>query len=86
MALTGDVTYAHDLRRWGFLISLLLATICILFLGVLYAITGLIFIIQPYVSDFIFYHPLSFTSRFVQMIGSYLHSGKPGDYLALYLT
>ena len=44
------------------------------------------FIIQPYVSDFIFDHPLSFTSRFVQMIGSYIHPGKPGDYLALYLT
>ena len=27
-----------------------------------------------------------FTSRFIQMIGSYLHPGKPGGYLALYLT
>ena len=27
-----------------------------------------------------------FISRFIQMIGSYLHPDKPGDYLVLYLT
>lgn len=34
---------------WGFIISLLLAIISVLFFGALYAITGLSFIIQPYV-------------------------------------
>ncbi|KAG2150606.1 OPT oligopeptide transporter protein-domain-containing protein [Suillus clintonianus] len=55
---------------WGFVISLLLATVSILFFGTLYAITGLQFIIQP----------------FVQMIGGYLHSGKPvaNMYFVLY--
>ncbi|KAI0317705.1 OPT oligopeptide transporter protein-domain-containing protein [Amylostereum chailletii] len=46
---------------WGFLIACLLATISILFFGSLYAMTGLQFIIQP----------------FVQMIGGFLHPGKP---------
>lgn len=55
---------------WGFVISLLLATISILFFGALYAITGFLFIIQP----------------FIQMIGGYLHSGKPvaNMYFVLY--
>jgi len=46
---------------WGFLISLVLAAISILFFGALFAMTGLAFIIQP----------------FVQMIGGFLHPGKP---------
>ncbi|KAI0057185.1 OPT superfamily oligopeptide transporter [Artomyces pyxidatus] len=46
---------------WGFLISCLLAMLSILFFGSLYAMTGLGFIIQP----------------FVQMIGGFLHPGKP---------
>jgi hypothetical protein len=46
---------------WGFIISLLLATIAILFFTALFAITGLGFIIQP----------------FIQMIGGFLHPGKP---------
>ncbi|KAL5523449.1 hypothetical protein ACEPAG_7622 [Sanghuangporus baumii] len=46
---------------WGFLISLMLATLSILFFGALYAITGLAFIIQP----------------FVQMIGGFIHPGRP---------
>jgi len=46
---------------WGFLISLMLATLSILFFGALFAITGLGFIIQP----------------FVQMIGGFIHPGKP---------
>ncbi|KAF9241516.1 OPT oligopeptide transporter protein-domain-containing protein [Melanogaster broomeanus] len=46
---------------WGFLIAVLLATVSILFFGALYAITGLGFIIQP----------------FVQMIGGFLHPGMP---------
>ena len=46
---------------WGFVISCLLGFISILFFGALYAITGLQFIIQP----------------FVQMIGGFLHPGKP---------
>ncbi|KAF7312525.1 OPT oligopeptide transporter [Mycena indigotica] len=46
---------------WGLLVSLLLGTISIIFFGALYAITGLQFIIQP----------------FVQMIGGFIHPGKP---------
>ncbi|KAF8135498.1 OPT oligopeptide transporter protein-domain-containing protein [Boletus edulis] len=55
---------------WGFLIAITLATLSILFFGVLYAITGLGFIIQP----------------FVQMIGGFLHPGKPmaNMYFVLY--
>jgi len=55
---------------WGFLISCLLATISILFFGSLYAITGLQFIIQP----------------FIQMIGGFIHPGKPmaNMYFVLY--
>ena len=48
-------------HRWGFVIACLLSTISILFFTSLYAITGLIMIIQP----------------FVQMIGGFLHPGKP---------
>ncbi|TFK40185.1 OPT oligopeptide transporter protein-domain-containing protein [Crucibulum laeve] len=57
------IIYKTDstLPWWGFLISILLATISILFFGTLYAITGLSFIIQP----------------FVQMIGGFIHPGKP---------
>ncbi|OJA15602.1 hypothetical protein AZE42_10123 [Rhizopogon vesiculosus] len=66
------VIYKTDstLPWWGFIISLLLATISILFFGALYAITGLAFIIQP----------------LVQMIGGYLHRGKPvaNMYFVLY--
>ena len=47
--------------RWGYFIAVILATISILFFGALYAITGLSFIIQP----------------FVQMIGGFIHPGKP---------
>ena len=36
--------------RWGFIIACLLSVISILFFGSLYAITGLQFIIQPFVS------------------------------------
>jgi len=46
---------------WGFLIAIMLATVSILFFGALFAMTGLAFIIQP----------------FVQMIGGFLHPGKP---------
>jgi len=46
---------------WGFFISVFLAVFCILFFGALYAITGLSVGIQP----------------FVQMIGGYLHPGRP---------
>ncbi|KAF9000667.1 OPT oligopeptide transporter protein-domain-containing protein [Cyathus striatus] len=57
------IIYKTDstLPWWGFLISILLATLSILFFGALYAITGLAFIIQP----------------FVQMIGGFIHPGKP---------
>ncbi|KAJ7592901.1 OPT oligopeptide transporter protein-domain-containing protein [Mycena floridula] len=57
------IMYKTDstLPWWGFLIALMLATISILFFGTLYAITGLGFIIQP----------------FVQMIGGFIHPGKP---------
>jgi len=57
------IIYKTDstLPWWGFLISIILATISILFFGALYAITGLGFIIQP----------------FIQMIGGFLHPGKP---------
>ncbi|OJA16703.1 hypothetical protein AZE42_11172 [Rhizopogon vesiculosus] len=55
---------------WGFIVSLLLATISILFFGAIYAITGIQIIIQT----------------FVQMIGGYLHPGKPvaNMYFVLY--
>ncbi|KAH0827797.1 OPT oligopeptide transporter protein-domain-containing protein [Lanmaoa asiatica] len=57
------VIYKTDstLPWWGFVIATLLATVSILFFGALYAITGFGFIIQP----------------FVQMIGGFLHPGKP---------
>ncbi|EIW82938.1 OPT oligopeptide transporter [Coniophora puteana RWD-64-598 SS2] len=55
---------------WSYVVSVLLATISILFFGALYAITGLQFIIQP----------------FVQMIGGFLNPGKPmaNMYFVLY--
>ncbi|TFK74138.1 OPT superfamily oligopeptide transporter [Pluteus cervinus] len=66
------IIYKTDstLPWWGFLISIALATISILFFGALFAITGLGFIIQP----------------FVQMIGGFLHPGKPmaNMYFVLY--
>ncbi|KAF7973862.1 hypothetical protein HWV62_14070 [Athelia sp. TMB] len=57
------VIYKTDstLPWWGFLIACILAFISILIFGALYAITGLGFIIQP----------------FIQMIGGFLHPGKP---------
>ncbi|KAJ6531964.1 OPT oligopeptide transporter protein-domain-containing protein [Mycena capillaripes] len=57
------IIYKTDstLPWWGLFISLILATISIVFFGSLYAITGLQFIIQP----------------FVQMIGGFIHPGKP---------
>ncbi|KAF8169760.1 OPT oligopeptide transporter protein-domain-containing protein [Pholiota molesta] len=57
------IIYKTDstLPWWGFLISGILATISILFFGVLFAITGLGLIIQP----------------FIQMIGGFIHPGKP---------
>ncbi|KAI0268601.1 OPT oligopeptide transporter [Gloeopeniophorella convolvens] len=57
------IIYKTDstLPWWGFIIACLLASISILFFGSLYAMTGLAFIIQP----------------FVQMIGGFLHPGKP---------
>ncbi len=56
--------------RWGLIIACLLATISILFFGSLFAMTGLAFIIQP----------------FVQMIGGFLLPGKPmaNMYFVLY--
>ncbi|GLB40284.1 putative oligopeptide transporter [Lyophyllum shimeji] len=57
------VIYTTDstLPWWGFLIAILLSTMSILSRGSLFAITGLQFIIQP----------------FVQMIGGFIHPGKP---------
>jgi len=57
------VIYKTDstLPWWGFLIACILSFISILFFGALSAITGLSFIIQP----------------FIQMIGGFLHPGKP---------
>ncbi|KAJ7126834.1 OPT oligopeptide transporter protein-domain-containing protein [Mycena epipterygia] len=57
------IIYKADstLPWWGLFVSLILATISIVFFGSLYAITGLQFIIQP----------------FVQMIGGFIHPGKP---------
>src|ERR1700761_5147385 len=46
---------------WGFLIAVALATICILFFGAQYAITGFAFVVQPV----------------IQMLGGYLHPGRP---------
>ncbi|KAF4613761.1 hypothetical protein D9613_007594 [Agrocybe pediades] len=66
------IIYKTDstLPWWGFLVSIVLATISILFFGTLYAITGLQFIIQP----------------FIQMIGGFIHPGKPmaNMYFVLY--
>ena len=53
--------HSPQFHRWGFVIACLLAVISILFFGSLYAITGLPLIIQP----------------FPQMIGGFLHPGKP---------
>ncbi|KAI0249949.1 OPT oligopeptide transporter protein-domain-containing protein [Lactifluus subvellereus] len=55
---------------WGFIISCLLATLCILFFTSLYAMTGISFFIQP----------------FIQMTGGFLHPGKPmaNMYFALF--
>ena len=46
---------------WGFVIACLLSALCILFFGAQYAITGFQFIIQ----------------YIIQMLGGYLHPGKP---------
>jgi OPT oligopeptide transporter protein len=48
-------------HRWGFIISCLLAVAMILCFGSIVAITGLVFFIQP----------------FPQMIGGFLHPGRP---------
>ncbi|KAG6862465.1 hypothetical protein C0995_000011 [Termitomyces sp. Mi166 len=61
MALVIIYKTNSTLPWWGFVIAVLLATLSILFFGTLYAITGLQFIIQP----------------FVQMIGGFIHPGKP---------
>ncbi|MCJ1411801.1 hypothetical protein MMC19_005893 [Ptychographa xylographoides] len=55
--------YSADstLPWWAFLIACALSSICILFFGAQYAITGFQFIIQP----------------IIQMIGGYLHPGYP---------
>ncbi|KAF7316671.1 OPT oligopeptide transporter [Mycena chlorophos] len=70
MALVLIYKTNSTLPWWGLIISLLLATISIVFFGALYAITGLQFIIQP----------------FVQMIGGFIHPGKPvaNMYFVLY--
>ncbi|KAF9466638.1 OPT oligopeptide transporter protein-domain-containing protein [Collybia nuda] len=61
IALTIIYKTNSTLPWWGFFISIMLATVSILFFGTLYAMTGLAFIIQP----------------FVQMIGGFIHPGKP---------
>jgi len=61
MALVLIYKSDSTLPWWGFLIALLLSVLSIVFFGALYAMTGLQFIIQP----------------FVQMIGGFLHPGKP---------
>ncbi|TFK54408.1 OPT superfamily oligopeptide transporter [Heliocybe sulcata] len=66
------VIYKTDstLPWWGLIIAILLATISVMFFCALYAITGFAFAIQP----------------FVQMIGGFLHPGKPmaNMYFVLY--
>ncbi|KAG8217852.1 OPT oligopeptide transporter protein-domain-containing protein [Butyriboletus roseoflavus] len=66
------VIYNSDstLPWWGFVISVLLATVFIVFFGALYAITGINLSIQT----------------FMQMIAGYLHPGKPmaNMYFVLY--
>jgi OPT family oligopeptide transporter len=61
MALVLIYKTNSTLPWWGFVIAVLLSIISIVFFGALYAMTGLQFIIQP----------------FVQMIGGFLHPGKP---------
>ncbi|KAF8136747.1 OPT oligopeptide transporter protein-domain-containing protein [Boletus edulis] len=70
MALVVIYKSNSTLPWWGFAISVLLATIFILFLGALYAITGIGISVQT----------------FVQMIAGYLHPGKPmaNMYFVLY--
>ena len=46
---------------WGFIVALLLSTVCILFFGAQYGITGYNYNVQPV----------------IQMIGGYLHPGQP---------
>ena len=46
---------------WGFFIAVALASVCILFFGAQYAITGFAFVVQPV----------------IQMLGGYLHPGMP---------
>jgi OPT family oligopeptide transporter len=70
MALVLIYKTNSTLPWWGFVIALLLSVVSIVFFGALYAMTGLQFIIQP----------------FVQMIGGFLHPGKPmaNMYFVLY--
>ncbi|KAI9442371.1 OPT oligopeptide transporter protein-domain-containing protein [Lactarius indigo] len=57
------IIYKTDstLPWWGFMIACLLAVICTLFFASFFAMTGITFTIQP----------------FIQMIGGFLHPGKP---------
>ena len=48
LAMMTSASYDTD-SRWGFLISIILAAGSILFFGTLYAMTGLGFIIQPFI-------------------------------------
>lgn len=61
LGIIGIYKAESTLPWWGFLVALGLSSICILFFGVQYAITGFAFNIQPV----------------IQMIGGYLHPGKP---------
>jgi len=61
LGLIGIYKADSTLPWWGFLVALSLSSICILFFGAQYAITGFNFNIQPV----------------IQMIGGYMHPGKP---------
>ena len=63
--------------RWGFLISILLGTVSILFFGAIFAMTGLIFIIQPFVQVTYRFSKINLSLSILQMIGGFIHPGKP---------
>lgn len=61
------------------MVAVLLAVLSILFFGTLYAITGLQFIIQPFVQVRSRYKMVmrEWLNSTLQMIGGFIHPGKP---------
>jgi OPT oligopeptide transporter protein len=61
VGLTAMYVVQSTLPFWGFAIAVGLATVCTVFFGAQFAITGFAFIVQPV----------------IQMMGGYLHPGRP---------